>query len=50
MRENIQLQCTDCGRVNYSSTKDKKQHPDRLEFKKYCPFSRKHTMHREVKK
>ncbi len=50
MRENIQLECTECRRINYSSTKDKKQNPDRLELKKYCRFCRKHVLHREMKK
>ncbi|MCB9772505.1 MAG: 50S ribosomal protein L33 [Candidatus Omnitrophica bacterium] len=50
MRENIQFECTDCKRINYSSTKDKKQNPDRIELKKYCRFCRKHTAHRELKK
>lgn len=36
--------------INYTTTKDKKQNPERLELKKYCPRLRKHTLHREVKK
>ena len=50
MHEPIQFQCSDCNRLNYTGTKDKKKHPDRLEFKKYCRFCRKHVLHREVKK
>ncbi|MCC6758081.1 MAG: 50S ribosomal protein L33 [Candidatus Omnitrophica bacterium] len=50
MRENIQFECTECRRPNYSSTKDKKQNPDRIELKKYCRFCRKHVLHRELKK
>ena len=50
MRENIQFECTECHRINYCSTKDKKQNPDRLELKKYCRFCRKHVLHREMKK
>ena len=50
MRELIQLECTECKRYNYASTKDKKQQPERLELKKYCRFCRKHVLHREVKK
>ena len=49
-RENILLQCTESGHINYTSKKNKKQHPERLELKKYCPALRKHTLHREVKK
>ena len=50
MRENIQFSCTECNRVTYSGTKDKKQNPERLELKKYCRFCQKHVLHREVKK
>jgi large subunit ribosomal protein L33 len=47
MADNIVLACTDCKRRNYTSTKNKKTKPDRLEFNKYCRFCRKHTAHRE---
>jgi len=50
MRENIQFQCTTCKRINYTSTKDKKKKPERIELKKYCRFERKHTLHKEMKK
>jgi len=49
MRDIIHLQCGECKRKNYSTTKNKKNTPDKLEFKKYCRFCRKHTAHREVK-
>ncbi len=49
MRENVTLQCTECKRRNYIGSRDKRQQTDRLEFKKYCKFDRKHTVHREVK-
>ena len=29
--------------------KNKKNDPDRLEMKKYCPFCKKHTLHRETR-
>ena len=50
MREIIQFQCTVCNRINYSGTKDKKKSPERIETSKYCPFDRKHTAHKEMKK
>ena len=31
------------------SERDKRKRPERLEFKKYCKFDRKHTVHREVR-
>ena len=48
-REIITLACSSCKRRNYTTTKDKKRTPDRLELKKYCWFERKHTVHREIK-
>ena len=48
-REIIQMQCTDCKNKNYSSTKNRKTTPDRLEMKKFCRKCRKHTAHREAK-
>ena len=47
MRTRITLSCTECKQRNYNTTKEKKAHPERLETKKYCPFCKKHTLHRE---
>ncbi len=49
MREIITLACTVCKRRNYTTTKNKRKHPDRVEFKKLCPSCRKHTPHKETK-
>ncbi|MDD5557538.1 MAG: 50S ribosomal protein L33 [bacterium] len=49
VREIITLACTECKRRTYTSTKDPKKHPGRLELKKYCRFDRKHTLHKETK-
>ena len=49
MRDIIILACTECKQRNYTTTKDKKKHTDRLELKKYCKFCRAHTVHRETK-
>ncbi|MAX17327.1 MAG: 50S ribosomal protein L33 [Nitrospina sp.] len=49
MRVIVQLACSDCNRKNYSGTKNKKTTTQRLEFKKYCRFCRKHTPHKETK-
>ena len=38
MRDIIQLQCTECKRKNYTTTKNKKTTTGKLEFKKYCRF------------
>ena len=34
---------------NYDSFKNKRNDPDRLELKKYCPTCKKHTVHKESK-
>ena len=47
MRDIVILQCTECKRRNYTTTRNKKQQTEKL--KKYCRFDRKHTLHKEVK-
>ena len=49
MRDIVTLACTECKQRNYTTTKNKKNTPDKLEFSKYCRFCRKHTPHRETK-
>ena len=49
LRTKITLACTECKQRNYNTTKDKKNHPDRMEIKKYCKFCRTHTVHKETK-
>ncbi|HOD31962.1 MAG: 50S ribosomal protein L33 [Acidobacteria bacterium ADurb.Bin340] len=49
MRDIVQLQCTECKRKNYSTTKNKKTTTGKLEFKKFCRHDGKHTLHREAK-
>ncbi|ACS79235.1 MULTISPECIES: 50S ribosomal protein L33 [Desulfovibrionaceae] len=49
MRVKVQMQCTECKRRNYSTMKNKKNTTGRIELKKYCPFDKKHTLHRESK-
>ena len=41
MRVKITLACTECKQRNYNMTKEKKNHPDRMETSKYCKFCRK---------
>ena len=48
-RDQVTLACTECKRRNYTTTKNKKLTPDRLEMKKYCRFERKHTSHKETR-
>jgi large subunit ribosomal protein L33 len=49
MRELITLQCSECKRRNYTTTRNKKKQTERLEVNKFCKFCRKHTLHKEVK-
>ncbi|CAM4270829.1 50S ribosomal protein L33 [Paenibacillus xylanexedens] len=49
MRVIVTLACTECGDRNYTTTKDKRNHPERLEMKKYSPRLKKMTIHRETR-
>ena len=49
MRVKITLACTECKQRNYNMTKEKKNHPERMETKKYCRFCKRHTMQKETK-
>ena len=49
MREFIEFEFTACRHCNYTSTKNKKLHAERIELKKFCPFCRKHVVHKEQK-
>lgn len=48
-RDKITLACTVCNERNYISTKNKQNHPDRVELDKFCPKCKKHTAHKETK-
>jgi len=45
----IKLECTECKKLNYHSTKNKKTIKARLELRKFCKQCQKHTGHRETK-
>ncbi|MEK7263554.1 MAG: 50S ribosomal protein L33 [Bacteroidota bacterium] len=49
MRDIITLECTECKRRNYSTTKNKKLHSGRVEHKKYCQWCNKRVVHKETK-
>ncbi|NLJ34232.1 MAG: 50S ribosomal protein L33 [Firmicutes bacterium] len=49
MRVGITLACTECKQRNYTTSKNKRTKTNRVEFKKYCPFCRQHTLHRETR-
>ncbi len=55
-QESVTLECTEAKAAGapvsrYMTTRNKKspQTPNRLEKKKYNPFLRRHTLHRETK-
>jgi large subunit ribosomal protein L33 len=47
--ELVALQCAECKRKNYTTSKNRRNTQEKLEFKKYCPFDRRHTVHKETK-
>jgi len=53
-REIITIECTEARKEGkspsrYTTTRNKKLKPEKLEIKKYNPALRRHTVHREVK-
>ena len=54
-RVQVILECTEQkgsgvpGMSRYITTKNRKNTPDRLELKKYNPFLKKYTIHKEIK-
>ena len=48
-RERIVLACGECKRRNYDTMKSKQLHPERVEYRKYCRFCNKHTLHKETR-
>jgi large subunit ribosomal protein L33 len=43
VRPKITLACTECKERNYITRKNRRNDPDRLELKKYCPRDRRQT-------
>ena len=48
-REKIILACGECKNRNYFTMKNKRLHPERVEWKKYCPRCNCHKLHKETK-
>ena len=48
-RPKITLACANCKRRNYITMKNKVNDRDRIGLKKYCPWCRGHTLHRETR-
>ena len=49
MRVKVTMACTECKQRNYNTMKNKKNNPDSMELKKYCPFCKKETVHKETR-
>jgi large subunit ribosomal protein L33 len=49
MRDIIILACSKCKMRNYTTKKNKRLHPDRVEFKKFCRRCNGHTAHKETR-
>ena len=49
VRPKITLACNECKHRNYITKKNRRNDPDRLELKKFCPNCRAHTTHRETR-
>jgi large subunit ribosomal protein L33 len=45
----VTLACAECRERNYLTQKNKRNDPDRLTLKKYCPRCRGHREHRETR-
>lgn len=48
-RDKIVLACTECKERNYNEKKNKRLHPERVEYRKYCKRCRTHRTHKETK-
>ena len=49
VRPKSTLACTECKDRNYITKKNRRNDPDRLDLKKFCPTCRQHTDHRETR-
>ncbi len=49
IRREITLACTECRERNYTTEKNRRNDPNRLELRKYCPRCGEHTAHRETR-
>lgn len=49
MRSVVTLACSECKRRNYTTYKNKRTNPERLELKKYCKWCHGHTLHKETR-
>jgi large subunit ribosomal protein L33 len=48
-RVQVTLECTECKRRNYITSKNRVEQRERIELKKYCRWDRSHTLHKETR-
>ncbi|MCE2456100.1 MAG: 50S ribosomal protein L33 [Gemmatimonadetes bacterium] len=48
-RDRVILACNECKERNYTTTKNKRLHPGRVEYRKYCRRCRRHMPHKETR-
>ena len=48
-RSYVTIECSECKKENYTTSKNKKNTPDKLAIKKACPTCGKHTIFKEKK-
>jgi len=49
IRPKITMACVECKHRNYITRKNRRNDPDRLEMKKFCPNCGTHREHRETR-
>ena len=49
VRPKITLACQECKHRNYITKKNRRNDPDRLEMKKFCPNCGTHRLHKETR-
>ncbi len=49
IREKIRLNCTEGSGHFYTTDKNKREHPEKMEIRKYNPVLRRHVMYKEGK-
>ena len=48
-RTYVSIQCSECKKQTYTTSKNKKNTTEKLEIKKACPICGKHTVFKESK-
>ena len=49
VRPKITMACQVCKNRNYITRKNRRNDPDRIELRKFCPRDGRHTVHRETR-